>query len=32
MRVQQLFSLDAMVTGVLDAYREALTARVLPNR
>jgi glycosyltransferase involved in cell wall biosynthesis len=29
-RVQQLFSLDAMVAGVLDAYREALTARVLP--
>jgi glycosyltransferase involved in cell wall biosynthesis len=32
MRVQQLFSLDAMVGGVLDAYREALTARVLPAR
>lgn len=30
MRVQRLFSLDAMVTGILDAYREALTARALP--
>lgn len=28
-RVRQLFSLDAMVAGVLDAYREALTARFL---
>lgn len=28
-RVHQLFSLDAMVAGVLDAYREALTARFL---
>jgi glycosyltransferase involved in cell wall biosynthesis len=28
-RVGQLFSLDAMVAGVLDAYREALTARFI---
>jgi glycosyltransferase involved in cell wall biosynthesis len=28
-RVRQTFSLEAMVAGVLDGYREALTARFL---